>query len=524
MKLVTLLFGSVIFISSCGRWSSLNSSEINGETPRTSLRAFTQWSGDNPFNIKGVHHIFYAMGYTGQVPPDIAGNAVGKVAINVPWFIWEPRDIDTSCGGGELYRGHCYRIETHVSDAINNYARLGIAVTAILFGVPSWATEPDCDVSKNAAAPNSFFCAPAIGRESRFADFAGYVANKFPTQIETFVVHNEVNTQPYFNVGRSATFATRVSRYALSYNAAYDRIRSILPSANVAISLDSSFSQAVFGTSSSYIVSGESFLRSFAGQTGNREWKVAYHPYPVDLSTPVLSTDDLKTGRISMGNIGALEGWLMREYPSQPVHHEIFLTEFGFNRSSSGGPSLQAQSMCRAFQSALGTPHVRSFLYYSFEDNPGEALQFGMVTRQSPGVFTYHPVWSTYALANRVGMSTSCGFENVGSPSTPKMSLLRGYSPSRGHWATSRLLPDAFAREWAVLVDSRPFPGSMPVYECAVAPLNDLARSHSLASLSSSCEGNTPMGVLAYLSPQPTSGSDTALYRCARPGNDAEYI
>lgn len=524
MKKVTLLTAILILICSCGGMDSQRSASKGLNATEAALRAFTLWGGDNPFSIKGVHHIFYAMGYTGQVPPDIAGNAVGKVAINVPWHLWEPNNVDSACSGGESFKGHCYRVETHVRDAITNYRSLGIAVTAIVHGVPPWAIERDCDVMKNAGAPASTFCAPAIGQEARLGVFVAFVASKFPNAIETFVIHNEVNTQPYFNVGRSATFNSRVARYALSYNAAYDSIKSLFPMANVAIPLDNSFSQAVFGNSSSYVVSGEAFLRAFARLAGPRDWKVAYHPYPVDVSTPILSTDDLGTGRISMGNIGALEGWLMREFPSQPIHHEVFLTEFGFNRSSSGGQSLQSQAMCRAFQSALGTPHVRSFLYYSFEDNPGEAFQFGMVSRLSPGVFQYHSAWSTFALANRIGLSLTCGFENVGSASMPKMNLARGYNGLRGHWATSRLLPNGFSKEWSVLVDARPFSGARPVFECATASNGNPRLGHSFASLSSTCEGNIPMGVLAYLSPSQTSSSDVALYRCARPGDRGDHM
>ncbi len=102
------------------------------------------WGSDDPYEIHGLHHIFWATAkltggtvvnysdFNGDLPPDIVGNSVRRVAISIRW--------DYS----NVIPENPIAFEPHVAAAIENYARQGIKVTAVLSGVPAWARRVGC--------------------------------------------------------------------------------------------------------------------------------------------------------------------------------------------------------------------------------------------------------------------------------------------------------------------------------------------------------------------------------------------
>ncbi len=472
------------------------------------------WGNDDPFEIHGLHHIFWATAkltngkvenysdYNGDLPQDIVGNSVRRVAISIRW--------DISNGIPE----QPITFEPHVISAIENYARQGIKVTAVLSGVPAWARRFDCNIANKA------YCAPRKGYEANFGVFAGKVAETFAGAIDTFVIHNEVNNDGWYSVCSGVggcNTDTWVESYAVNFNSAYDHIKRYAPKANILVSLDHGFSAAQFDRLPSTL-SVETFLKKFSALVGSREWKVGYHPYPKNLEIPEISADDLTHGKITLGNIGALEGWLMRTFPGKPHAHEIFLTESGIARLP-GQEQKQADVLCDSFKAVLGTPHVRQYLYYSFEDNPVD-LTLGLVSRTSDARdLVYHPAWSTFALKTRRSRDLAgCGFEKIGTSGSPKIELVRGYHTTRGHSITTRLLPTGFKKELSWLVERNPVAGTRPIYECVSALNGDLLRSHTFPSKDVNCEGaqNTPMGLLGFFHVNKPQGG-LLLRRCGHP-------
>jgi len=170
--------------------------------------------------------------------------------------------------------------------------------------------------------------------------------------------------------------------------------------------------------------------------------------------------------------------------------------------ASPSNPQRQADAICSSFRNVLGTSGIENYVYHRMVDHPEEVLSLGLRKSDSNG--TAKMAWSTWALANRNDLHPPhlfCGFELL-----PYTLLRRGYAASKGHRASSRLLPSGFTVEnsWKLLHD--PQPNTTLLFECQVG-------QHSLLTPYANCENLTPLGPVGYIYNQPAAGR-VALYRC----------
>lgn len=416
----------------------------------------------------------------------------------------------------EEHAGHCFTVDGAVDAAIADWTGRGLVVTAIVYGVPAWARIANC----SPVAPGyEIFCAPVDA--ANYGRFAGMLARRYDGlhghgRLADFVIHNEVNSNDWFDVGcgqgTPCPVDAWISAYAASYAAAYDAVLAEQPAAKVLVSLQHDFGAILDApAASSPLLSGETFLTGFAAKIGARAWRVAYHPYPPNLLAPGFSADDYP--RVTYGNVGAVAGWLRKSFPTTPSAWELQLTESGVNSlapQSSG--AAQSKGVCDALRNILGTPGIESYIYHRMKDHPVEvAGGLGLGLHDENGVAK--PAWSTWALSNRIDLSPpqlSCGFEDL-----PYTRLTRSYSPSRGHWASSRRAPAGFGAEssWRLLRD--PAPGTALLHECAVG-------GHNLLTQQASCEGQRPMGPVGYIYTSAQPGT-VQLRRCST-GAGADHL
>lgn len=439
----------------------------------------------------------------------IIGNEVHGVAMNLVWAEWQPQQ-SKSCGANQVqYDGYCFNKNQAIIDAIREYTNHGVVVTAVVYGVPDWARR-DCVNPKKRVVQAPMFCAPVDGKASDYGRFAGFVANFFNGEkgngrVADFVIHNEVNSYMWFNIGCSDTNCnlntwTRV--YADSYNAAYDYIKKEQKNAKVLISFDH-----YFGATKGISYRADNFLKTLVPKLGNRDWMLAFHSYPPDLASPEFGANDYNNhGIISFGNIGVLAGWLRQNYPNDPHAWEIQLTENGINGVGASMQQRQRAQLCQAFRNVLGTPGITSFVYHRLVDHPDEVaggLGCGLWNEdRSP-----KPAWTTFALANRKGVGAgwpSCGFDIL-----PYVPLMRGYNGKK-HWVTSRQFPSGVKVEqtWHILREQAP--NTQLVYECRVGGPNG---DHTLISTFANCENQFNMGPMGYIYKTQVAGT-SPIYRC----------
>ena len=453
------------------------------------------------------------------------GNAVHGVAMNMVWALWQERK-STSCTANEVaYEGYCYNVKSGnpaaTAAAIKTYSDAGVVVTAIVYGVPAWARR-NCS---GATLSGDWFCAPKDENTADYGRFVGFLAHYFNGEnghgrIADFVIHNEVNASSWFNIGCNQSTCRNkteewITVYANNYNAAYDYARKEQKQAKVLISFDHFFGSSFDAMLSNAIpeLSVQTFLTRLVPKLGNRDWMLAYHSYPPDLTKPAFGADDYP--RVTFGNLGVLAGWLRQTYPSDPHAWEIHLTENGINGANASMQAQQTTQLCQAFRNVLGTPGITSFIYHRLIDVAEEGLNLGLWNANA----TPKPAWATYACANRSGSCggssswPSCGFE-YGDYTV----MMRG-SANGKHWVTSRQFPSGVTTEnrWKLL--RNPAADTRMVYECRIGATGD----HTFISTAANCENQFNMGPMGYIYTKQVAGT-SPVYRCYNPSSGDHMI
>ncbi len=448
---------------------------------------------------------------------DIANNNTGGVLMNLIWTTWEGAVKALPCSAQEQeFQGHCFTIDKPVDDAIADWTKRGLVVSASVYGVPTWAQVSNC----SPAAGYEIFCAP--NNAADYGRFVGMLAQRYDGKhghgrIADFIIHKEANTNAFFDVGcgqgTSCSADSWIQMYADSFNAAYDAILTQQPHAKVFIPLSNNFGTKLNALSANNpVLSGETFLMGVTSRIGTRAFRVNIHPYQAFVTGVMFSSNDWPL--ITLGNIGTLAGWLRHNFPNTPSAWEVHISESGLNSTLPySSETAQANALCTVFHNILGTPGIENYLYQRMVDQPVDivadlhwGLRFDTGERKQ--------AWDIWAMVNRNDLSPpqlSCGFEDL-----PYVRLTR-HAYSKWHWTTTRQALDGYVAEASWRLLREPVPGSTLLYEC------DLDE-HNLVTTSADCEGHHLLGPLGYSMNAPVTGFNLVeLFRC-RVGSGSDHF
>lgn len=455
-------------------------------------------------SIKGLQPDF-------QQIDQIYGNEVHGVAMNFVWANWQPYLKQSPCSDGEtLFEGYCYIIDAQLVNVIKTYTAQKVVVTGVIYGTPSWCRR------KCSIATADIFCAPTKEGSTYFGLFTKFIAYLFNGEngngrVADFVIHNEVNSIDWFNFGcdsGNCDVGEWTTIYSQSWNAAYDQIRKEQKKAKVLISFEHSFFKELdyLVKEKHAVISVETFLENLIPKLGNREWRLAFHAYPIDLLKPEFGADDYPY--ITFGNIGVLSGWLHKNYPDKPYTWEIQLTENGINANVESMYEKQKNGLCQAYKNILGTPGIESFIYHRLVDHPDE-LKLGLGCGLWHGVNQFKPSWELFCYVNRKILDyPKCGFEFL-----PYIELVNAYSSKyQSHYVSTRNLPKDFTKQNSFKINREKDANEEMVmaYECRVG---DPKGTHSFISTDPNCENQFNMGPMGYLYKNKVKNS-IPIYRC----------
>ena len=419
-------------------------------------------------------------------------NMSGAVA-NLVWENWQPT-LQTNCTPSQIkFDGQCFTIEIAFDHLIRYWSSQGKPVTAILYGVPSWARDnSQCTAT---TADLAKFCSARDAND--YARFTAMIAERYNGlngfgRIADFVIHNEVNMNQWYKVGCGNGIACDqekwISDYAANYNAAYDRITAIQPAAKVLVPFAHQFETNFDNPGGNNpIISVKTFLRGVHSRAQGRKWRVAYHPYHKRLDSAVSSFNDLP--RVTFGNIGVLSGWLRQEFPFQPESWQVHLTENGVSSNGQSDEYSQDVAVCNSYRNVLGTPGIENYIYHRMHDNNYEVVRnaaFGLHREDgSP-----KPVWDTWSkMSGTYGQrnNLNCGFENL-----PYTKLSSSANSAGDYRASTRVVGNEYGtvNEWFLLRDYEP--STYMAYECK-------AGATSYISTDMYCGGELSFGPVGYV-------------------------
>jgi len=222
-----------------------------------------------------------------------------------------------------------------------------------------------------------------------------------------WIVGNEVNSHwLWYNMGRK-TMVEAVSEYAQAFRLMHGAVRKASANARLYISFDHHWNIGMHGISAEEATPGRDFLDSFAKQTSDLDWHIAWHPYPEDLGNPrawadKTVTSDEDTNKVTFKNLEVLCRHLrMPELLFKGEPRRVILSEQGFHTLlSPEGESLQA---AYAWEKCRRLPLVDAFIYHRHVDHAQEGgLRLGLWRNAPNSVVTPHSkkqIWDLFRIA-----------------------------------------------------------------------------------------------------------------------------
>lgn len=247
-----------------------------------------------------------------------------------------------------------------------------------------------------------------------------YLVTKCP-YVNNWIVGCEINSPAQANYCGTLDVNTNVIIAAQTYDLMYQAIQDVNPAAKNYVCLDN-----IWTFDNGRGIPAKTFLEEFAKYETNKNWNLAFHPYPV----PYGPTDDpaewlmwskksaennylahdVYSGFITGANIEVLSNFVKDNYGSE---HRIILTEFGFDARA--GEANQAAALYYTYKAAERDDMIDACIYQPWADTGWDFREMGVMDsagnkRQMYNVFKYMD--SDGTLANEAYYLSVLGISN----------------------------------------------------------------------------------------------------------------
>lgn len=191
--------------------------------------------------------------------------------------------------------------------------------------------------------------------------------------LDNWILGNEVNVPNPWNFAGSTSYNAYVENYAHAFRTLYYAVVSHNKNGRVYISLDHNWtgSGSAYG-SRDFMVNFNSALKA---QNKNIKWNLAYHAYPVPLTSPAfwnntLATNSTDSHYVTLKNLSVLTKFVKKKFGSKT---RIILSEQGF--TSTNGEAVQAAALAYGYYIAEFNSMIDAFIIRSDIDNSVESAQ-----------------------------------------------------------------------------------------------------------------------------------------------------
>lgn len=257
--------------------------------------------------------------------------------------------------------------------------------------------------------------------EEKLEAFMSFIAERYSGgyngSIHNYVIGNEVNSSDSWHYAGEVSVEEFARRYAKEFRICYNAIKSHNLGANVYICTDQRWLHNDGGSS----YGGKPVIDGFAAEitkTGNIDWGLSFHPYPVPLTytkfwTTAPGYAALKlvdhtenTKMIIPTNMDVVVNYMSKPAMLSPTGavRNLFISEIGFNSSGSDtNEAIQAAAMVYAYKLIESNPYIKGVTFNGAVDAVAEVAQglsYGLTRIDG----TPKPAYDAFKRMNVAGM------------------------------------------------------------------------------------------------------------------------
>ena len=259
--------------------------------------------------------------------------------------------------------------------------------------------------------------------EEKLEAFMSFIAERYNGgshgSIHNYVIGNEVNSSNTWHYAGEVSVEEFSLRYARQFRVCYNAIKSHNLGANVYVCTDQRWLHNDGGSS----FGGKPVLDNFNAEitrTGNINWGLSFHPYPVPLTHAKFWTDAPGYGAMNLvdhtentkmiipTNMDVVTNYMSKPEFLAPTGavRNLFISELGFSSMSTSGDTdenIQAAALVYAFKLIQANPLIKGVTFNSVMDNPVEVAQDKLAVGLMRSDGAQKPAYNAFKIMDKGG-------------------------------------------------------------------------------------------------------------------------